>query len=253
MRRFNYKLKHWQTALLILVLSVVTTLFSVAIQPGAFYKSLMDIVTRPLCIVLNGFPVVVLVSIGYFAFGNVFFGGGAASLVALLLSYVNLLKIEGRDDAFVPSDIGLFREGVSSMASYGLDLHIPLLVLIIVYSALLVALGFFIKSAKPKALYRILSVVATTLVFVLSVKFVYTSAALYNSFSVPQMYNIPSVFNTLGFNYCFLRNFNLYPVDKPEGYKSGEVKKWQSEYLLPKEDSVKPNVIMVMGEAFSDI
>lgn len=254
MIKFKFTLKWWQTAIVIFAISVVTTLFSVAIQPGAFYKSLMDIVIRPLCIVLNGFPVLVLVSVGYFALGNVFWGGGIASLVSLLLSYVNLLKIEGRDDAFVPSDIGLLREGMSSMASYGLDLHISLLVLIIAYSGVLFALGFFIKSAKPKALCRTLSAVATVVVFVLSVKFVYTSTALYNSFSVPQMYNIPSVFNTLGFNYCFLRNFNLYPVDKPEGYSASDIKKWEGEYLRQKsENDVKPNVIMVMGEAFSDI
>lgn len=253
MRKLNYKLNIWQTAIVILVIAVVTTLFSVAIQPGAFYKSLIDILTRPLLIILNGFPVLVLVALGYFAFGNVLWGGGVASLLSLILSYVNLLKIEGRDDAFVPSDVGLLREGVSSMASYGLDLHIPLLVLIIVYSGILFALGFFIKNAKPKALWRTLSAVLTVAVFIISVKFVYTSTALYNSFSVPQMYNIPSVFNTLGFNYCFLRNFNLYPVDKPEGYKPSDVEKWESEYLLQKTDSVKPNIIMVMGEAFSDI
>ena len=114
-------------------------------------------------------------------------------------------------------------------------------------------LGFFVKSRRPKSVIRIVSSVATIVVFGLSVKFVYTSTALYNSFSVPQMYNIPSVFNTLGFNYCFLRNFNLYPVDKPEGYKSQEVENWESEYLLQKTDGIKPNVIMIMGEAFSDI
>ncbi len=253
MRKFNFKLKSWQTILAILLIAVITTLFSVAIQPGAFLKSLIDIVTRPLLIILNGFPVLMLVALGYFAFGNVLWGGGVASLLSLLLSYVNLLKIEGRDDAFVPSDIGLFREGVSSMASYGLDLHIPLLILIIVYSVALFALGFFVKSSRPKAILRILSAGATVIVFALSVKFVYTSTALYNSFSVPQMYNIPSVFNTLGFNYCFLRNFNLYPVDKPDGYKAAEVKKWETEYLLQKEQGVTPNIIMVMGEAFSDI
>ncbi len=253
MQKLNFKLKLWQTLLTIFVIAVITTLFSVAIQPGAFTKSLFDIISRPLLIVLNGFPVLVLVIIGYFAFGNVFFGASAASLLSLLLSYVNLLKIEGRDDAFVPSDIGLFREGVSSMASYGLELHIPLLILIIVFSVALFTLGFFIKSAKPKVLYRTLSAVVTVVVFSLSVKFVYTNTALYNSFPVPQMYNIPSVFNTLGFNYCFLRNFNLYPVDKPDGYKPSEVQKWEIEYLLQKEQNVTPNVIMVMGEAFSDI
>lgn len=253
MHKFNYKLKPWQTALLIFVIAVFTTLFSVAIQPGAFSQSIFDIVTRPLLIILNGFPVLILVTLGYLACGNALWGGGVASLLALLLSYVNLLKIEGRDDAFVPSDFGLIREGVSSMANYGLDIHVFLLILIILYSAVLFALGFFVKSAKPKALIRVLSAVITASVFVVSVKFVYTSTALYNSFSVPQMYNIPSVFNTLGFNYCFLRNFNLYPVDKPEGYKASDVKKWESEYLLQKGETVKPNIIMVMGESFSDI
>ncbi len=253
MQKFKFTLKPWQTATLIFLIAVVTTLFSVAIQPGAFTKSLYDIVTRPLCIVLNGFPVLILVCLGYFVCGNVFFGASVTSLISLLLSYVNLLKTEGRDDAFVPADLGLIREGFSSAANYGIDMHVPLLVLIIVYCVLLFALGFFVKSPRFKLLWRGVSAAVTVLVFTLSVRFVYTSTELYNSFTVPQMYNIPSVFNTLGFNYCFLRNFNLYPVDKPEGYKPSQVEQWQKESLLPKgEREVSPNVIMVMGESFSD-
>ncbi len=57
MKKLNYKLNFWQTAVAIVVITLATTVFSVAIQPGAFYKSLMDIVSRPLCILLNAFPV----------------------------------------------------------------------------------------------------------------------------------------------------------------------------------------------------
>ena len=251
--KFKFSLDIWFTLAVGALISVATALFSVALQPGAFSTSLYDIASRGITIALNFFPVAVVVALGYIISGSVFWGGSIASLIALLLSYVNLLKIEGRDDAFVPSDIGLFREAMASAASYDLDLHIPYLALLLFYCALLFTLGFFVKSAKPKIVWRVISGAIVTGLFALSMVFVYPSKDLYNSFTVPQMYNIPSVFNTLGFNYCFLYNFNLYPVEKPDGFSASQVEKWEKEYIKQKTDSKKPNVIMVMGEAFSDI
>ncbi|MBQ9557137.1 MAG: LTA synthase family protein, partial [Clostridia bacterium] len=60
--------------------------------------------------------------------------------------------------------------------------------------------------------------------------------------------------NTRGFPYCFLYNVKSYAVVKPDGYSESEVKEWiESEKLEEKEQSVKPNVVFIMCEAFSDL
>lgn len=238
----------------IAVVSVVIELVSLYIQPGIFRQTLYDIVTRPLLIPLNLFPVIIAVVIGYFACKNVMWGSAPAAVLFPVLSYINLLKIEGRDDAFVPADIGLIREALTAATDYDLDMHWWIIVGIVFFVAIMVFLGFIIKTPSPRPIIRISCVVLTVVTFVASMKFVYSDKKLYDSFSVKEKYNIPFVFNTLGFNYCFLYNMNLYPIDKPDGFSKAEVESWQQQYLKTDTESDKtPNIIMVMGEAFSDI
>ena len=101
------KLNFLQSAISIAVICILTEMLYVYIQPGLFRNSLYDIITRPLLIPLNLFPVAVFTVLGYFITKNVFWGAAPAALVFPLLSYVNLLKIEGREDAFVPADISI--------------------------------------------------------------------------------------------------------------------------------------------------
>ena len=252
--KYKFKLPWWSVILLILALSVISGLFSVGIQPGDYQQSIQDILDRDPLIYLNLFPILATIILAYFVSGNVFWGASVSSLIWLILSYINLLKIEGRDDALVPADIGLAKEALNAATSYSLNLHLGLLIGILLYCGVLLALGFFLKSPNPHYLIRIGSSVGVIGIFALMMIFVYPSKELYNSFPVPSQYNIPSVFNTLGFNYCFLHNANLYPVDKPEGYSKATVEQWAEEYTVPQViPTVKPNIIMVMGEAFSDL
>ncbi len=247
------KLNGWFSIGCYLLIALATGLFSVALQPGPFFQSVYDIVTRPLAILLNLFPVFAVLGLGYVLCGNVFWGTAVPSFPILLLSYANLLKIEGREDALVPADLGLLREGLASAANYNLNLHIPLLLLILAYCAAVFTLGYFIKTSAPRLLLRGVLGCATVGLITLMMVFVYPSKAIYNQFTVPDQYNIPSVFNTLGFNYCFLYNLNLYPIDKPQGYNASEVKQWEDQYLQEKKMNDMPNIIMVMGESFSDL
>lgn len=244
----------WATVLLILGISIMIELLSIYIQPGVFRASLYSIVSRPLLLFLNFFPVLVFVCIGYFLFKNVFWGALPSALIFPLFSYVNLLKIEGREDAFVPADIALFREALSSTANYSLNMHWKLIAVIVLFAAFIIFLGFHLKSTAPSVVIRIGASIGIFALFVLSVHFLYSDKEIYNSFEVPAAYNIPSVFNNLGFNYCFLYNINLYSVDKPEGYNKETIEEWEKEYAQEKtEKTAKPHVIFVMGEAFSDL
>ncbi len=248
------KLNFFQSAIFIAVICILTELLSVYIQPGLFRNSLNDIITRPLLIFLNLFPVAVFTVLGYYITKNVFWGAAPVALIFPLLSYVNLLKIEGREDAFVPADIGLIREALQSASGYSLNLHLWLIAVIVLYTATLIFLGFVFKSPDIRIITRTCTSAAILVVFLLSLKFIYADKKLFESFPVEEMYNIPFVFNTLGFNYCFLHNLNLYPVDKPDGFDKKEVEQWMNQYLGEKSDSdTRPNIVMVMGEAFSDI
>lgn len=252
--RTRLRLAPWLTALLIFLISGFITLFCVYLQPGSFVEALRTFYHQPRLIPLNWFPALVFTAITYFLTKNVFYGGAISGGVMALMSYVNLLKIEGREDPFVPSDIFLLREALNAVGEYQLYMHWGKVIAIAALIALAVVIGYFVKTPAPRLPWRLGFAALTLAVFIGAVQFVYRDKELYESFTVPYAYNIPSVFNTLGFNYCFLYNYDLYPVDRPDGFSRAEVEGWiEDGEAEAAEPEVQPNVIMVMCEAFSDL
>ena len=70
----------------------------------------------------------------------------------------------------------------------------------------------------------------------------------------PNRANVPAVYEAFGFPYCFLHNFNLYPVDKPPGYNAQEAASYEDTYREAEAaPETAPNILMVMCEAFTDL
>lgn len=226
----------------------------VYIAPGSFRHTIGFMLHNPLLILLNGLPIAVLMLVVYFAFSNSFAAGAAANAVFGLLSYANLLKIDGRDDPLVPADILLLREALQASGDYRLDLH-PLIIALIVLSTaafifLAVKLG---RTKKRPAAPRVIGIVLSIAVFIGAFFGLYRDRELYASFPVSSEYNMTTMFNELGLNYCFLYNFSLYSVDKPEGYSEKQVEGYIAEQQTEQSDGVKPQILMIMCEAFNDI
>lgn len=248
------KLSGWMTAVVLVLASIFITLVCLWLQPGPISTVLHNFFEQPLLILLNYFPALCFTAIAYFLTKNVFYGSAISGGILAVLSYVNLIKCEGRGDPLVPADIGLVREAMNAVGEYKLSMHWGMLIAIVLMIGAAIALGYWVKSANLRLPWRLTCAVATLAVFISAVHFVYCDRALYKSFSVPSQYNISSVFNTLGFNYCFWYNYDLYPVDKPEDFSKSEVESWiAAEPGLAQEPAVQPNVIMVMCEAFTDL
>lgn len=227
---------------------------STALQPGSVLEQLRGYLQQPILFLLNGLPIALVLLLLYALVRNIFYSGAIACLLFDVLSYVNLLKIEGRDDPFVPADVALFREGFAAAGEYALHLHIPFLIGIVLSVLLLVVLGVFFKSPRPRWSLRVGMGVLAIVAFLGAMKYLYQNERLYQSLHVPQRYNVTSVFNHLGFNYCFLYNYNLYAVEKPEGYSKNQAAAWQESDKLPEAGKpVGTNVLFVMCEAFSDL
>lgn len=232
--------------------SVVITLLVIFLQPGSFFESMHVIIRTPSLIVLNGLPVLLLVLLLYFITGNMFAGASVVALISEILSYANLLKLEARNDPLVPADIGLLREGMDAVGEYQLNLHGWLLVLIAVSVIAFLLLAVFFPSKHPHWLARVLSSAALIGLAVLAMIYVYPNKDYYESLPGEKS-NVPMVFNTLGFPYCFLHNVNLYPVAKPENYNEAEVEKWMQHTAEKVSAPITPNIVFVMGEAYTDL
>lgn len=237
----------------LIALALWTFLMGTFIAPGSFIHAVKWMLENPLLIFLNLLPVAILLLIIYFLCSNSFLAGGINNLIFGLMSYVNLLKIDGRDDPFVPADIALLREALNATGEYRLDMHYGIVALIVLSTALFILLGIYLgKTEKRPLLPRIVGIVLCTAVFAGCFFTVYRDADTYNSFPVSVNYNITTTFDELGFNYCFLYNFDLYSIDKPEGYSEAEVKGYVSDFT-PVPQQQKPQVLMIMCEAFTEL
>ncbi|MCF0137932.1 MAG: LTA synthase family protein [Oscillospiraceae bacterium] len=237
----------------LIAITAWVTLMGIFIAPGSFLGTVNGMLANPLLILLNALPVAAALLTAYFICRNSFLAGGITNLLFGLMSYINLLKIDGRDDPFVPADIALLREALQATGEYRLDMHYGIAALVILSSAALFLLGRYLgKNEKLRIIPRILGVLLCVGIFVGTFFTIYRDSELYNSFPVSVDYNVTVTFDELGFNYCFLYNFDLYSVDEPAGYDEAEIREL-ADAFEPRPQKLQPQVLMIMCEAFTEL
>ncbi len=250
------KLKYIHSKIIWLELLVLTAwifLMSIFISPGSFLHALKWMAQNPLLILLNILPIAAMLLIIYFIGSNSFVAGGITNLFFGLMNYVNLLKIDGRDDPFVPADIALLREALQATGEYRLDMHFGIVALIVLSTALFIFLGVYLgKGRTLRIAPRIIGALLCAAAFLGAFFTLYRDSDIYSSFPVSVNYNITTTFDELGFNYCFLYNFDLYSVDEPEGYSESEVESYIDGFE-PRQQTRQPQVLMIMCEAFTEL
>ncbi len=249
------RLHAWGAALVLAAACVLCSLSVIAIQPGPLGETLAMFWSDKVLFLLNGFPVCVVLLLCWCAAGNVFTAVGLGSLIVNLMSYVNLVKTDCRNDPFVPDDFQLLREAMNAASEYTLNLHWGILIAILLGAAACFVLGHFIKSPRPRWYVRVGAALVLLGGFCWSVPNVYQKAGFYDRRgSGMSKTNVAEVFRLCGFPYCFLHNYNLYSVEKPAGYDSAEMQALaaadENVYAAP---AVRPNVIFVMCEAYTDL
>ena len=249
-QRFKTTLKWHQVIAALLLSSAAMAFSSAALQPGRFLSTIRTIAAQPLLLLLNWLPCLLIAAFFGFLTRNVFFGASLAGLSVNLLSYINLLKIEARYDPLVWADIAMLFEGLTAAGEYRLNLHTGLIVFIILFSLILFLIGVFIKTPKIGWPHRI-SGCLSLLVLSIPLSIVYRAETRQLQGSQTPVLAVP--YNSLGFNYSFIPSISLNTL-KAEGFSKAEVEAWISEGAgASPEDTVRPHIIVVMCEAFSDL
>lgn len=227
---------------------------TLALQQGSLLATLSAFWAEPILFVLNLWPVAALALLFYFLLGNAWYGAGLTTLIWGLLSYINLVKVDARGDPFVPGDILLLTEGMEAVGNYQLNMHWGKLALLLGLSLALILLGTGVKSARPRLVIRLVAALTVVAAFGTTMAFLYPDSELYDRMEGPNRANVPAVYEAFGFPYCFLHNFNLYPVDKPPGYNAQEAASYEDTYREAEAaPETAPNILMVMCEAFTDL
>lgn len=208
-------------------------------------------------IFLNYIPIPLVMLLLYFISGNCIFASGISMLVFTAGAYANGVKTTLRQDPLIPSDLSVITEVGSILSSYDekyMELAIAAVFAIVVICA--AAFIFFKKSDSLTGKKRIAGSAAFFILFAGLLNTVYADSALYGSFGVEgNIYFKVNQYMSKGFLYSFLYDVKNLKVEKPGGYDRTEFVKASSNTQESEngDDSVLPNIIMVMSEAFSDV
>lgn len=233
---------------------LIAAFVTLALQKGSILATLDCFRTEPVLYALNLWPIAATMALLFCLFRNVFYSASLTTLLWGILSYVNLIKVNSRGDPFVPGDILLLTEGVEAVGNYQLDLQPDKLLVLLGLCLILLICGIALKTPKPRWYFRLGGGLVVLAAFVITMVFTYPSKSLYEGLKGPSRTNVPAVFDSFGFPYCFLHNFNLYPVDKPPGYDAEAAAVYEDTYRKePAAPEKAPNIIMIMCEAFTDL
>lgn len=256
-QKHTFNLKNYTSALIMVLGSLVITV-AVFKQNEEFISVFFEFIKEtPLLFFLNYFPVFLLMALILFISNNALFSTVSSGGFLLLLAIANSEKIRLRQDPLFPTDISLFTELVGIAKNFSLKI-ILMYLFIIVFILLIVVISFvFFKSPKLSVPVRIAGISIVLIIGAASNNFLYKSAELYNVFAVEgNQYFEVNQYGSKGFIYSFCHKFNLMQVKAPNGYNSTyysslekDFKSSASEYS----DKKLPHIIMIMGEAFSDL
>lgn len=251
----RFKLNIYVSLISLFLFSLILTCMVFILQPNAITESLECIKKNPIIILYNFLPIFLGELIIFFLFGSLTISILSTSWIIILSSIINRYKILIRQEPFLPADLGLYKEGITSIKNfeYNTDLEYMIVGIGIVLSILMVLL---IRTYKLKLYIRISGVIITVVCVIILNQTVYSDKKLYSSLYIKgtDCFQV-NHYNSKGFGYCFWYFINSNKIEKPEGYSLKKAEALLKDYknFENKANTSEINVILIMGEAFSDI
>lgn len=239
---------------IVLALILTFTMLLLAPDNSGFSNKIQKNV---LVLILNFIPIFLMGIFFQGLFGKRRFSMIFNTVFYLILYTVHRTKVIYRNAPFRVSDISLGLEAATmSKNSYFPDKY-SIFIFVIVLVLVMTVTKFFMDD-KLRIKDRIISIFSVVIACGLLFNFVYSKDAIYNSLPLNgNTYNLIDHFNSKGFNYTFLFNLKKSFVRAPDGYDKKEMEK-RDKVSHGEEISVikyneRPNIIWIMGEAFTDL
>jgi len=207
----------------------------------------------PLLFFLNFAPILTMMLLLFFISKQALFAATVTSVIFLLPAYINRVKILVRNDPFLPADITLVREVLALVEDYALR------DVIFAGAALLLAILFIVfcfkkwKGTVLSIYVRIAGIVLILVSGVVSYQTLYSSPHIFGSFERGG-YLPANNYAHLGFVYHFIHDMRFLSIPTPPDYDRNEILALENEPIPPLPEGIaKPHIIIIQGEAFSDI
>lgn len=254
----RHALPVWAAVLFIALAAALVTYALFAISP--LETHVLYSLTRwsgGLTPLLNFLPVFLFMLLLYFITSKLIASIAVVSFVVLLMAIVNHAKLVLRGDPLLHWDFTLLSEVAGVAGGFGL---LPVVLAIGAAAAFIlmsILLAKLIRTVPMRAKERAIGTVACVLVIFLCNATLYSSKALEASLPMwGNMYNQADVHNSKGNLYSFIHNWNISKRRVPDGYNAMDTREFVYGYTdthPTKTPATRPNIIMVMGEAYSAI
>ncbi|PAB61123.1 LTA synthase family protein [Anaeromicrobium sediminis] len=251
----QFKLNIYLSLIILFLVSLILTCVAFILQPNSITEILECIEKNPIIVLYNFFPILLGELFIFFLLGSISISILSTSWIIILSSIINQYKILIRQEPFLPADLGLYKEAIMSIKAfqYNMGLEYRMVIIGIILSILIALL---IRTYKLKLYIRVSGVIITLLcVFILN-QIVYSDTQLYYSLYIKGTdCSQVNHYNSKGFVYCFWYFINSNKIEKPNGYSLKKAEELLNDYknIENKANRRAVNVILIMGEAFSDI
>ena len=240
--------------LLMLMASAFITLVVIYIAPESFMAFIGLIKEAPMLFALNFLPVIARTVIVYLISNSSALGIFVSLGAFITLAISNNIKISMRQDPVLPTDLTILKETAAIVKNFQPTTLLFFFVTAVAIIACAVIGFIFVKSHKVTFKMRSGLLCGLIVVMVSVNSHFYASTSLYDSFKVNgnRYFNV-NQYGSKGVIYSFFHNFNTLKVTEPEGYDDYSFSSVYG-YMYNEENAKnRPNVIMVMSEAFSDL
>ena len=256
---FLYKVKQFLSkpsgiALAILFWSVFLTGITYLITTSQILRVGWRILQAPTMLFWNILPVLLLILLLFFLTGKLFFSVSGTAVLFLFFAVVDRVKVIMRQEPLLPTDLTLVKETVAILKTFPAYQLVLIGLMLLAFAALLVL--SFIKSGKT-AVSPIPRVIGLVLVIACAFganQFIYADKTRYDAYpTVDNPYFQVNQYNTKGMIYSFLHQYNITKMTAPEGYNATYFAELEETQWNAPEEKEYPHIIMIMGEAFSDM
>lgn len=246
-RTFNI----WQTYLFLILFSfaMLTLEFIYAVENNFdFGKNFFEF---SIVFVLNVLPILGTTLFLYFLTRSVRVATIANFIFYNIIFIVNRIKILYRNEPLFISDLRLGAESVT--ITRGQSYSPGSLMLFLSFSAFVILLiaVFYFKSSKPKRRTSLIGMAVILCLGPVLYRYVYTSSDLYTKLPPKVVaYSDRDAAENKGILYYLLYTTQFFGTPVPEGYDKSEFAELEGRDTQMK---VKPNILMIMGEAYFDL
>ena len=241
-------------ALAVLFWSVFITGVVYLITTSQILRVGWRILQAPTMLLLNILPVLLLILLLFFLTRKLFFSVSCTGVVILFFAVVDRVKVIMRQEPLLPTDLTLVKETLAILKTFP-AYQLVLIGLLLLAFAVLLVLSF--TKSKKTALPPLPRLIGLVLVIVCAFganQFIYADKARYDAYpTVDNPYFQVNQYNTKGMIYSFLHQYNITKMTAPEGYDAKYFAELEQTQWNAPEEKKYPHIIMIMGEAFSDM